>query len=75
MTDRATCETERSDINSFQQPYADAGHDVESLFSKGGYKCSRCGAYLIDLSEDLVYGPMRKCVEISPDPHLPKDEV
>lgn len=45
----------------WQQPYADAGHDVESVFSGPEYSCKRCGAAQIDLSEDLVYGQMRKC--------------
>lgn len=48
--------------DSFMKPYEDAGHDIKSLFEpSGNYRCSRCGSYQIDLSEDLVYGDMRKC--------------
>ena len=50
-----------STVESWQQPYVDAGHDAESLFRSKEYKCKRCGAYQIDLSEDLVYGEMTKC--------------
>lgn len=51
--------------DSFKKPYKDAGHDIKSLFESGGnYKCSRCGSYQIDLSEDLMYGDMRKCKDI-----------
>jgi len=52
-----------TDLDNFKQPYAEAGHDVESLFRVNHYKCDKCGAYQIDLSEDLVYGQMRKCKE------------
>lgn len=45
----------------FMQPYADAGHDLDSLFRVEHYRCDRCGAYQIDLSEDLAYGEMRTC--------------
>lgn len=48
-------------VDHFMQPYHDAGHDLPSLFKPGPYRCERCGAYQIDLSEDLVYGEMRKC--------------
>lgn len=43
--------------------YWKAGHDVQSLFwpPDGPTRCTRCGAYQIDLSEDLGYGEMRKC--------------
>lgn len=51
------------EIDSWTKPYHDAGHDIESIFS-GEAKCKRCGSYMIDLSEDLVYGSMRKCKEI-----------
>lgn len=54
-------------INSFMQPYADAGHDLESLFKPGVYKCARCGKYQINLSEDLMYGPMSQCITTTPD--------
>ena len=27
----------------------------------GNYKCSKCGTYLIDLTEDAAYGSVRKC--------------
>lgn len=50
--------------DSFMTPYEDAGHDIKSLFEPGKYKCSQCDAYQIDLSEDLVYGNMRKCKDI-----------
>lgn len=51
--------------DSFMKPYQDAGHDIKSLFEPdSNYKCSHCGAYLIDLSEDLMYGDMRKCKDI-----------
>lgn len=51
-------------INDFwSKPYHDAGHDIESVFSPAG-KCSRCGSYTIDLSEDLMYGKMRKCKDV-----------
>jgi hypothetical protein len=53
-------------IDSFMQPYADAGHDLESLFEPGIYKCARCGQYQIDLSEDLTYGEMSRCIAIVP---------
>ena len=48
-------------LSAFMLPYAEAGHDVDSVFAAPSYKCSRCGSYLIDLSEDLAYGPMREC--------------
>jgi hypothetical protein len=47
-------------LPSFQRPYADAGHDVQSLFARP-WRCASCGAYQIDLSEDLSFGPMRIC--------------
>lgn len=53
-------------IDSFKQPYADAGHDVESVFATPSYKCKVCGAYQIDLSEDLAYGDMRTCKSTTP---------
>lgn len=48
-------------LDHFTQPYHDAGHDLSSLFEPERYRCKRCGAYQIDLSEDLVYGEMRTC--------------
>lgn len=54
-------------LNPWTQPYFDAGHDIESIFSPPSYQCSRCGAHQIDLSEDLVYGSMRLC---NPRPEL-----
>lgn len=42
--------------------YWKAGHDIATLFRAGGsYQCARCGAHQIDLSEDLMYGPMTRC--------------
>lgn len=47
---------------SFMKPYADAGHDLHSLFNhKYDYKCKLCNAYQVDLTEDLIYGTMRPC--------------
>lgn len=51
------------EIMSFLRPYADAGHDLLSLFRSENTRCSKCGAAQIDLSEDLVYGDMTKCVK------------
>lgn len=48
-------------MDSWQKPYADAGHDVASVFAHPKYECARCGAAQIDLSEDLAYGDMRPC--------------
>lgn len=63
----------REKAPSFMKPYSDAGHDVASLFSDGGSKCSRCGTYQIDLSEDLAYGSMRKCTPPS-EPEQGREE-
>jgi hypothetical protein len=49
--------------DSWTKPYIDAGHDLASLLTGPAYKCSRCGANQIDLSEDLAYGPMTRCAE------------
>lgn len=49
------------EVQDWQKPYAEAGHDVASVFAHPKYECSRCGAAQIDLSEDLAYGPMRQC--------------
>lgn len=57
------------DIDSFQRPYAEAGHDVASLFDvKTSNKCKDCGAYLIDLAEDMVFGDLRPCLPREPKP-------
>lgn len=48
-------------IDPWQKPYADAGHDVESVFAAPTYKCKTCGGNQIDLSEDLAYGDVRPC--------------
>ena len=48
-------------VDRWQLPYADAGHDLKSLFRVGHYRCDRCGAHQIDLSEDLAYGSMTTC--------------
>jgi hypothetical protein len=43
----------------FLKPYADAGH----WFDTAHGKCIRCGEHAINLYEDMMYGPVRKCVE------------
>lgn len=48
-------------LDDFMVPYAEAGHDALSVFRGPAYKCERCGAEQVDLSEDLAYGEMRKC--------------
>ena len=48
-------------LNSFNKPYHDKGHDIQSLFNYP-FKCQKCGAYQIDLSEDGLYGDMTECV-------------
>ena len=53
--------TEVERDNSIWSDYSGAGHDVESLKRVNHYRCDRCGAHMIDLSEDLAYGEMRKC--------------
>ena len=58
---RALASLSPMEPDSFQKPYADAGHDVASVFAHPKYECSRCGAAQIDLSEDLSYGNMRPC--------------
>lgn len=50
------------EIQDWQKPYAEAGHDVASVFNPMTTKCKRCGTPQIDLSEDLAYGPMRQCL-------------
>lgn len=45
---------------TWTKDYADAGHDVESLFTQP-FCCKRCGGTQIDLSEDLAYGQMSRC--------------
>lgn len=57
--------TDAANVDEFK-PYADAGHDIESLFNPNSYRCSRCHSWLIDLSEDLAYGEMRRCAEPKP---------
>lgn len=49
------------EVQDWQKPYADAGHDIASVFNPMTTKCKRCGTPQIDLSEDLAYGPMRQC--------------
>lgn len=60
---KAILEIEKSKTDDILRPYLEAGHDLDSLFKDGGeYKCAKCGSHQINLSEDLVYGEMRKCV-------------
>lgn len=43
-------------------PYWKAGHDLATLFAhEHNYRCARCGAAQIDLSEDMGYGPVSLC--------------
>lgn len=44
--------------NIVLKPYFDAGH----VFNDPTGKCVRCGAWAIDLAEDMVYGPVRQCI-------------
>lgn len=43
----------------FYKPYFDKGHILTSAIGK----CQRCGAYVIDLAEDQMYGDMRECFD------------
>lgn len=58
-------DTRLDGVEAWQQPYAEAGHDIASVFNPLTTKCKLCGTPQIDLSEDLVYGPMRKCRAIN----------
>lgn len=48
-------------VDGWQRPYSEAGHDLTSLFRVGHYRCDRCGAHQIDISEDLAYGSITPC--------------
>ncbi len=50
-----------TEIADYKKPYADAGHDVNSLFDPMNLRCSRCGVHQIDLSDDKANGAVRTC--------------
>lgn len=51
----------KEEIPSYKKPYADAGHDVKSLFDAMQVRCSRCGVHQVLLSQDLERGSIRPC--------------
>lgn len=49
--------SEEAMLGPFFKEYADLGH----WFDAAHGKCIRCGTPTIDLYEDGVYGPLRRC--------------